>query len=150
MLKCFHLHEIKTWNIESILIFWISILFIIEKKFLEAIEAFEKMLEERQAKRDAGELTDDEDEPDEKPPQNYTELDRLAFVVRAIETDCAALPVGAVKLTPNHEVRTNETFKGLSLQDAKKLENYQHFRNAQTEDKKQFIGKNLKVILKEE
>jgi len=65
----------------------------------------------------------------------------LAYVVRAIENDCAALPIGAVKLTPNHEIRPNQTFKGLSIQEGKKLSNYQHFRNVQSKEKKEFIEK---------
>lgn len=60
----------------------------------------------------------------EEPPQDFTELDRLAYVVRAIETDCAALPIGAVKLTTSHEVRFNETYKGLSIKEASDLSNY--------------------------
>jgi len=58
------------------------------------------------------------------PPKNFTELDRLAFVVRAIENDCALAPVGAFKLTPTHELRYNDSFKGLSLADVGKLHNY--------------------------
>jgi radial spoke head protein 9 len=38
------------------------------------------------------------------------EVDRLAFVVRAIEIECASLPVGSLKLLPNHELRYNKTF----------------------------------------
>lgn len=36
------------------------------------------------------------------PPKNFTELDRLAYVVRVIENDCAVTPVGAFRLTPTH------------------------------------------------
>jgi len=54
--------------------------------------------------------------------------------------DCAALPVGAVKLSPTHELRYNDTFKGLNISEAAELKNYQHFRNPLTEDKKEFIS----------
>ena len=39
------------------------------------------------------------------------EIDRLAYVIRAIEIDCAALPVGSLKLLPNHEIRYNRNFE---------------------------------------
>ena len=45
-------------------------------------------------------------------PKNFTELDRLAFVVAAIENDTHVVPLGAFKLLPIHEVRRNENFKG--------------------------------------
>jgi len=47
------------------------------------------------------------------PPKNFTELDRLSFTIRAIENDCQCIPLGSIKLTPLHEVRRNEAFKGL-------------------------------------
>lgn len=40
------------------------------------------------------------------------ELDRLVYVVYAIENDCAIAPVGAYKMTPTHQVRRNEAFRG--------------------------------------
>ncbi len=74
------------------------------------------------------------------PVKNYTELDRLAYVVRAIENDCSLAPVGAFKLTPLHELRYNDSFFGLSVEEAAKLSNYQHFRNVQSQEKQEFIG----------
>jgi radial spoke head protein 9 len=60
--------------------------------------------------------------------------------VRAIDNDCASLPVGALKLTPSHELRQNESFKGLNTHDALELKNYQHFRPPTQEDVKEFIS----------
>ena len=40
-----------------------------------------------------------------KGPIKISEVDRLAFVVRAIENDCALVPVGSVKIMPNHQLR---------------------------------------------
>ena len=54
----------------------------------------------------------------------------------AIENDCQLCPVGAFKMTPEHEVRRNETFKGLEGNDALDLSNYLHFRNVQDLQKK--------------
>lgn len=42
---------------------------------------------------------------EKKKKQNITELERLSFVVRAIENECAVVPVGAVKIMPNHQLR---------------------------------------------
>jgi len=75
------------------------------------------------------------------PQKNFTELDRLAFVVRAIDIDCAALPIGAVKLSPTHELRYNDTFKGLTIEEAAKIENYQHFRDPISEEKREYIAR---------
>jgi len=77
------------------------------------------------------------------PPKNFYELDRLAYIVRAIETECQVIPIGAYKLTPNHELRLNEAFAGLTLQEASDINNYQHFRNPISEDKKAFICKHV-------
>lgn len=86
-------------------------------------------------------LEDTDDEKELKVvPKNFTELDRLAYVVRAIDIDCSVVPVGAFRLTPNHELRYNDEFKGLSLKDIKNVSNYMHFRNPQTVEKQEFIG----------
>ena len=51
-------------------------------------------------------ITDSELEALKNAPKitKMKEVDRLAYVVRAIEIDCAALPVGSLKLLPNHEL----------------------------------------------
>ena len=48
------------------------------------------------------------------PPKNVTELDRLSYVVRKIEADCHVVPRGSFKLTPIHEIKKNEAFRGLA------------------------------------
>ncbi len=65
------------------------------------------------------------------------ESDRLHYIVRAIETDCNIVPVGAFKLTTDHEVRRNETFKGLDEFRAFDISSYQHFRNVLSQEKKE-------------
>jgi radial spoke head protein 9 len=87
---------------------------------------------------DAAKDVDTESEDDEVkiPPKNFTELDRLAFTVFAIENDCQVVPIGSIKLTPLHEVRKNEAFKGLTHDDALVETSYLHFRSSQTKDKK--------------
>lgn len=49
-------------------------------------------------------------------PKKFTELDRLSYVVRTLEEECAVVPVGAFKLTATHELRYNDAFKGLNLE----------------------------------
>lgn len=80
-----------------------------------------------------------EDEEIKVPKRNLTELNRLAVVVNAIENDCQICPVGAFKMTPKHELRRAEAFRGLSKEQARSLENYLHFRNVQTREKKALL-----------
>ena len=46
-----------------------------------------------------------DEEEKKKGPIKISEEDRLAFVIRAIENDCALVPVGSVKIMPNHQLR---------------------------------------------
>lgn len=62
-----------------------------------------------------------EEEEIKIPPKDLTELDRLTFVIYAIENDCSIAPVGAFKMTPTHQVRRNEAFRGLAGVDAGSL-----------------------------
>jgi len=48
--------------------------------------------------------------------------------VRAIENDCALVPVGAFKLTPTHELRYNDSFRGVPLSEITNPASFQHFR----------------------
>jgi len=77
-----------------------------------------------------------EDEEISVPKRDLKEIDRLTFVVYAIENDCQICPVGSFKMTSEHQVTRNESFNGLCKSDAHVLDNYMHFRNVQTEDKK--------------
>lgn len=65
------------------------------------------------------------------------ELDRLVYVVYAIENDCQICPVGAFKMTPTHQVRRNEAFRGLKLEESLDVSKYFHFRNVQYEFSKE-------------
>lgn len=67
------------------------------------------------------------------------EIDRLNYVVHAIENDCQIAPIGAFKMTSEHQVRRNEAFKGLDAGAALQLSSYQHFRNVQTAEKKKAL-----------
>ena len=89
----------------------------------------------------ADSLLNDESEEEEikVPKRNLTEVNRLALVVNAIENDCHTCPQGAFKMTPQHELRRAEAFRGLNKEQAAKLSHYQHFRNVQHADKKALL-----------
>mgnify|MGYP000915980320 FL=1 len=57
--------------------------------------------EVKEEKKDVppAEVDSDEEAVVKVEPQNFTELDRLAFVVRAVENDCQIVPVGAFRLS---------------------------------------------------
>jgi len=89
--------------------------------------------EEEEAK-DKDSLASTEEE--KIPAKPFTELDRLAVVVRAIEQDCQLVPQGAFRITPAHELSRNRAFAGLSQDEVHSLGPYLHFRNVQTKDKR--------------
>lgn len=76
------------------------------------------------------------------------EIDRVHYIVRAIENDCHIVPQGAFKLTTAHEVHRNEAFRGLALEDAFRLNSYSHFRNVQQKDKKEGLEKDDAIFSK--
>lgn len=80
--------------------------------------------EEGNAIKKAKDSDESEEEEIKVPKRNLTELNRLAAVVCAIETDCHICPEGAFKMTPLHELRRNEAFCGLTLQEAGNLHSY--------------------------
>ena len=45
--------------------------------------------------------------------KGVSELDRVAYLVLCVEKECQIVPIGSLKMTPIHEVRRNEGFKGL-------------------------------------
>ncbi|XP_013789838.1 radial spoke head protein 9 homolog [Limulus polyphemus] len=72
-------------------------------------------------------IVDWEDEGEDKQEQ-VKEEDRLSAIVTLIDRDTAAVPRGAVLLTPQGEVIRNRSFEGLSFSEATKLHSYLHFR----------------------
>lgn len=62
------------------------------------------------------------------PKKNYTEINRLSFVVRAIEHDVQIVPRDSYRVTPEHELRPNVHFSGLLMLNAKLQSSWQHFR----------------------
>ncbi len=60
--------------------------------------------------------------------EDYTELMKVSYIVRNIDYDTNIVPQGAYKVIPEHELRLNETFKGLPEKELKNLKMYHHFR----------------------
>jgi radial spoke head protein 9 len=73
--------------------------------------------------------------------KGVTELDRLAYFVHTVERECQVVPIGSLKMTPLHEVRKNEGFKGLRGPSAIELENFVHFRRVLTKEKRDLIDR---------
>lgn len=75
-------------------------------------------------------------EEDKVPPKNFVELDRLAYVIRAIDHDCAVVPEGAFRITPAHELTRNKAFEGIPRKSLNNIKHYLHFRNVQSTEKR--------------
>jgi radial spoke head protein 9 len=75
------------------------------------------------------------------PTKNFTELDRLSYVVRAICHDCQLVPYGSFRITPGNELTRNKSFSGLLLSQVKDIKNYGHFRPVELEEKRDMIDR---------
>ena len=64
----------------------------------------------------------------EEIKENFTEAFKLSYTVRAIDYDTNLIPQGAFRLIPIHELRRNESFRGLAKEDLGDLSKYHHFR----------------------
>lgn len=90
-----------------------------------------------------------------KPGKDFTELERLAYVVTRIEHDTHVLPQGSFKFTPIQEYKKNDQFKGtltfastlgLAQDQLNKLDLYQHFRQVETAEKKELLARNEGIL----
>lgn len=102
----------------------------------EAEPAPEEAEEEEGAEKKEEESDISEPEEVKVPPKELTEIDRVNYVVNAIETDCQIAPIGAYKMTAQHQVRRNEAFQGLTPEQSLNASSYLHFRNVLDENKK--------------
>jgi radial spoke head protein 9 len=97
----------------------------------EALEAEEAAAAEAAAAGEApaAESGEGEGEPKkEEKPLRITELQRLSYVVKSIDFETSAVPVGAYIVNDDHFVISDSTFRGLSYSDAKSLNHWAHFR----------------------
>lgn len=70
---------------------------------------------------------------------NFTELCKLSFIVKAIDYSTNIFPKGGFRILPIHEIRRNETFKGLSPDQLLDIKNYHYFRPISSDDRKKII-----------
>ena len=82
---------------------------------------------------------DDNAPKKEEPKENFTEKLKLSYLVRQIDYDTSIIPEGAWKLTPDHELRPNKTFKGLKKEDLKDKRKFLHFRPITDQKKKEYV-----------
>lgn len=72
----------------------------------------------------------DEAPEEEGSEEVYTEANRLAATIAAIDSDVSIVPRGSYIATPSHKVVRNRTYEGLSAADANSPSSYLHFRAA--------------------
>lgn len=111
----------------------------------ESAEAKEKenQAEENKDKKEEDLLLLDESVDQEVKPVekrlNFSELSKLSFIVKAIDYDTNIFPKGAFRLLPIHEIRKNDTFKGLKQDELLDIKNYHYFRPISTQKRKEII-----------
>lgn len=64
----------------------------------------------------------------EEPKENFTESLKLSYLIRQIDYDTNIIPEGAFKLIPEHELRINQSFKGLDKNEVNLKKKFLHFR----------------------
>jgi len=62
-------------------------------------------------------------------------------VVRTIEHECAIVPAPAYRCTPSDEIRENNYFRGLNIEECGDLKNYLHFRPSKEETRIDMLSK---------
>ena len=89
----------------------------------------------------------DDDVAIKVPKKNLRELDRLGYVVRAIENDTHVVPEGSFRLTPSHEVRRYGGYGGLAGEDLADMGKYYYFRVVQTAEKRAKLEREEAVFM---
>lgn len=93
-------------------------------------------------------ISDSEDNKvvEEEKKLNFTELDKLAFIVRIIDYETNIFPQGAFKLIPIHELRRNDNYKGLKKEELTCISKYSHFRKPTQQEKLDIIEKDEAIF----
>lgn len=104
---------------------------LIEAPGQDELEQFSDFEEDSESKSEAYKI----------PSKNFTELDRLTYVVRSIDQDCSTVPEGAFRMTASHELIRNRSFVGLSRPEVSDIKKYYHFRNVQLPEKKEQLDR---------
>lgn len=72
-----------------------------------------------------------------------TELDRLGYIVRKIDHECALVPYPSKKSTLTGELINYHGFAGLKPEELSKLESYRHYRESSEETRLRIYGRRL-------
>ena len=78
--------------------------------------------------------------------KNFTELNKLSFVVRSVDFDTNIFPQGVFKLIPIHELRRNDNFKGLNKKELTSIGKFHHFRHITEPERKINIEKDEAIF----
>lgn len=94
--------------------------------------------EESETEDDVTETEEDDESLDEEAraakkaaERKLNELERLAYQIRTIDHDTAIVPKGQYYMTATGEIQQNHAFKGLSIEDSRKIVNYLVLRTPQ-------------------
>jgi hypothetical protein len=79
--------------------------------------------------------------------ENFTEALKLSYVVRCIEYETNVVPRGAFRLIPIHEIRRDQSWKGLKPEELKDLSNFHHFRQITNPKNKERIESDEAIFL---
>lgn len=74
----------------------------------------------------------------EEAKENFTESLKLSYLVRQIDYDTNIIPEGSIKLIPEHELRINNSFKGLEKDEPNPKKKFLHFRPV-SEGKRKYL-----------
>lgn len=108
-----------------------------------------KTNEENKVDEDKSFDSEEKDKKQEVLLKKIVEIDRLAFLIRAIEIECAVVPVGSLRLNPKHHLEYNKLFTGLDLNQALDINNWMHFRQPLYKDKKRDMEKAEAIFKKD-
>lgn len=83
--------------------------------------------------------TVEEQKAPEEKKKNFTELVKLTYLIRNIDNDTNVVPQGAFRLIPIHELRRNDTFRGLKPEELRDLSKFHYFRSITDPEKKKIV-----------
>jgi hypothetical protein len=60
--------------------------------------------------------------------ENFTEALKISYVVKCIDYETNVVPQGAFRLIPIHEIRRDQSWKGLKPEELRDFSKFHHFR----------------------
>lgn len=102
--------------------------------------------EKQPVKKTENEDEDEEEKERQRIAEPLVELERLAVLVKALMHDCAVVPKGSFKLTPNHELRSNPQWVFVPAYPTEAdpsehgLNDWLHFRYVDSKEKRNLMN----------